>query len=161
MEILSTSLLLDFFYFILIFHVYEYLPACLCTGKELWKWSPGNEATDGFQLLCGCWETNPGHGILTLACGVTPAKPPPHDMGQDGKQSNAPSRKPTVGQLGTIVISLWWGHMAQPLATWVRWGDPQAGLGLLTPGSDEKTWVHLVPCNTSQKAAIRVSRGKV
>lgn len=51
--------------------------------------------------------------------------------------------------------------MAQPCvkATKVRQSNPHAGLGLPTPGSEEKTQAHQVPYSTSEKkATIRVSR---
>lgn len=118
------------------------------------------------QIVNGHNTAEQGQGILTLACSRTLAKRPHHVMWlgcMEHCQMHQPENAINAAWLGAITISLWWRNMAQPCVTvtWVRQGDAHTGLGLPSPGSKEKTWAHPVPCSTSQKATIRVSRSIV
>lgn len=62
---LSRSCLLFFWVFFKYMYgcfagVYTCVSHAACGGQKLGVGSPGIVATDGCELLCGCWEQNPG-----------------------------------------------------------------------------------------------------
>lgn len=161
MEILITSLLLDFFYFILIFSC-VWVFACMSMHRERtlemksWKWSYRWFSATMWVLgnKPWAWDSNPG-----LRCNSSQTPTPWHGAGWKAvKCTKQETDCWAVGHYSDLLVMRTHGPALGYLS---EMGRPTGKPGAAHPGLQWEKVVHLVPCNTSQKAAIRVSRGEV